>query len=169
MSAAVVETARLQMRPLALLDLDGLHRLFADPSVRRFLLDDQIVPREWTEAEIISSIKLFESDGHGMWAVCQKGEGALIGFCGFRFFHDPPELQLLYGIAPEYWSRGLTTEAAKAMIKYAFSELGFTRIVASADAPNTASFRVMEKAGMKFEKRVTIDGRDTIYYTIERP
>jgi ribosomal-protein-alanine N-acetyltransferase len=163
----MIETARLQMRPLALSDLDDLHRLFTDPGVRRFLLDDQIVSREWTEAEIISSMKLFESDGHGMWAVCEKGEGALVGFCGYRFFNDPAELQLLYGIAPEYWSRGLTTEAAKAMIRYAFSELRFTRIVASADAPNLASFRVMEKAGMKFEKRVTIEGRDTIYYAIE--
>ena len=134
--------------------------------MRQFLLDDQIVSREWTEAEIVSSMKFFANDRHGLWAVCQKGDPALIGFCGYRFFHDPPELQLLYGIAPKYWSRGLTTEAAKAMIDYGFSTLGFSRIIASADAPNLASFRVMEKAGMRFEKRVTIDDRETIYYTI---
>ena len=69
---------------------------------------------------------------------------------------------------PEHWSRGLATEAAKAMIQFGFEQLGFERIIASADAPNVASHRVMEKAGMAFDKRVTVDGLDTVYYSVVR-
>ena len=54
------------------------------------------------------------------------------------------------------------------MIRYGFETLGFDEIIASADAPNEGSIRVMEKVGMKFQKRVLIDGLDTIYYVISR-
>ena len=54
------------------------------------------------------------------------------------------------------------------MIRYGFETLGFDEIIASADAPNEASFRVMEKTGMTFQKRVLIDGLDTIYYAVSR-
>ena len=93
--------------------------------------------------------------------------------CAGRFlwiwhFHDPPQLELLYGIAPEYWNRGFATEVSLAMMRYGFEVLGFERIDASTDAPNRASVRVMEKAGMKFEKCVGTRGLETVYYSIWR-
>ena len=54
------------------------------------------------------------------------------------------------------------------MIRYGFDSLGFERIVASTDAGHAASVRVMEKLGMRFERRATIDGLDTIFYVITR-
>ncbi len=51
---------------------------------------------------------------------------------------------------------------------YSFETLGFDKIIASADTPNEASIRVMEKVGMTFQKRVFNDGLDTIYYAISR-
>ena len=92
----------------------------------------------------------------------------MIGFGGYRFFHEPPELQLIYGLAPAYWGQGLAAEAARAMIRYGFEILRLDEIIASADAPNEASFRVMKKAGMTFQKRLLLDGLDTIYYVISR-
>jgi ribosomal-protein-alanine N-acetyltransferase len=100
--------------------------------------------------------------------VLPREEDTLIGFCGFWFFYDPPELQLLYGISPDRWGKGLATEIARAMIRYGFEEHSFDRIIASADAPNLASLRVMEKAGMTFEKRVCINGLDLVYYALAR-
>jgi ribosomal-protein-alanine N-acetyltransferase len=52
--------------------------------------------------------------------VLPREEDTLIGFCGFWFFYDPPELQLLYGIAPDRWGKGLAAEIARAMIRYGF-------------------------------------------------
>ena len=163
-----IQTAGLRLRPYTRDDLDALHRLWTDPDVRRYLLDDEIVARAFVANEIEQNLVLFETRGFGQCAIRLKGDEALIGFCGYRFFHDPPELQLMYGIAPAYWGRGLTTEAARAMIRFGFEEQGFDKIIAAADAPNTASLRVMEKAGMMFQKRIDVDGLDTIYYVITR-
>ncbi len=120
------------------------------------------------EAEIRASRERFANLGAGIWALLPKDTNILAGFCGFRFFHDPPELQLLYGLAPSHWSGGLATEASRAVMRYAFEDLGFAEVVASTDAPNAASIRVMERLGMKFEKWITTGGLDTVYYKIER-
>ena len=97
-----------------------------------------------------------------------REEESLIGFCGFWFFHEPPKLELLYGISPAHWHKGLATEAARAMMNYGFKELSFQRIEASTDAANLASFKVMERAGMSFWKRETTNGLDTVYFAVSR-
>ncbi|HZY65265.1 MAG TPA: GNAT family N-acetyltransferase [Rubrobacteraceae bacterium] len=92
-----IETERLRLRPVSGCDLEDLYQIFVAPGVRRYLLDDKIVSREWVEAEIRASRKRFANLGAGIWALLPKDTNILAGFCGFRFFHDPPELQLLYG------------------------------------------------------------------------
>ncbi len=168
MNSPRIETARLLLRPYTRDDLDALHRLWTGPDVRRYLFDDEILARQSVAAEIEHSLACFERHGFGQWAMFLKGHHALIGFCGYRSFHDPPEVQLIYGLAPDHWGQGLASEAARAMIRYGFETLGFDEIIASADAPNEASFRVMKKAGMTFQKRLLLDGLDTVYYVISR-
>src|SRR4028118_495727 len=163
-----IETARLRLRPFTPNDVDDFHHLLIDPNVRKYLCDDKVIPREQAASFIEGSLASFETNGFGLWAVLPREDDTLIGFCGFWFFYDPPELQLLYGIAPDRWGKGLAAEIARAMIRYGFEEHSFDRIIASADAPNLASLRVMEKAGMTFEKRVSINGLDLVYYAIAR-
>jgi ribosomal-protein-alanine N-acetyltransferase len=93
----------------------------------------------------------------------------LIGFAGFWYFHDPPELELLYGLAPAHWGRGFATETAEALIQYGFDTLGWDVIQACTDAPNEASVRVMERLGLHFERRAMINGLDTLVYRLPRP
>lgn len=164
----VITTDRLCLRPLRLEDLDALHALWTDAGVRRFLFDDQVISREQAESEIKQSIERFETDGCGLWGATLREETELIGFCGYRPFHDPPQLQLLYGFYPSQWSKGLATEAARAMLRFGFERLGLESVIASADAPNAASLRVMEKLGMTFDRREMIDGLDTISYSLGR-
>ena len=156
------------MRPYTPADVDVLHQLWTDPEVRRHLWDDEVIQRERADEEVQNSMALFQSHGFGQWAVFDRGAEELIGFCGYRFFHEPPELQLLYGLAPSHWGRGLATEAARAMIAYGFEQLEFDEVVGSTDYANHASVRVMEKCGMSFEKRAEVDGLDTVYYRILR-
>jgi ribosomal-protein-alanine N-acetyltransferase len=163
---ARIETERLVLRPFAPRDAEALHALWTDPAVRRYLFDDEIIPRSVVDEEIAVSERLMAVHGYGLWTVRLRDADAIIGFCGYRFFHEPPQLQLLYGLAPAYWDRGLATEAARAMIRRGFDVNGFDRIIASADAPNAASHRVMERAGMRFWKRETVNGLDTVYYEL---
>ena len=97
-----------------------------------------------------------------------KDVTGIIGFTGYRNYHDPPELQLLYGLLPEYCGNGYATILAKLIIKYGFKELNMHEVIACADVPNVASLKVMQKAGMKFDKQIEIGGLDLIYYKIVR-
>jgi ribosomal-protein-alanine N-acetyltransferase len=166
--SVIIRTARLSLRPLTLDDLDSIHALWTNPGVRRFLFDDQIISCEQAAAEINDSIARFETHGCGLWGARLRELPELIGFCGFRFFHDPPQLQLLYGFHPDHWSKGFATEAARAMIRFAFEQAGLDFVIASADAPNLASLRVMERAGMSFDRRETVDELDAVYYRLDR-
>jgi ribosomal-protein-alanine N-acetyltransferase len=164
----VIETERLRLRPLVTADEDDLHRLFTEPGVRRYLWDDEVISRERTASVVEHSITSLETDGYGLWAVFLKGAVPLVGFCGFWHFHDPPQLELLYGLGEEHWHQGLATEMAIAMMRHGFDVLRFDRIESSTDAANEASVRVMERAGMQFWKREITNGLDTIYYAVDR-
>lgn len=168
MAILQIQTHRLNMRPFIMNDVDVLHRLWTDPQVRKYLWDDLVISREKAAEVVENSMTSFTQRGFGLWAMFPKDKDELIGFCGFRLFDDPPEVEILYGLAPAYWGRGLTTEAAKAMLRCGFEEHGFARIYAGADPPNTASFRVMEKCGLKFAKRMFINNIEVIFYVIPR-
>ncbi len=163
-----METARLQLLPLTADDAEALHDMWTDPGVRRFLWDDVVIPREQTTGILDTNRGYFANLGYGLWGVRLRDRPDLIGFGGYWFFHDPPERQILYGLAPDHWGRGLATEIARAMIRYGFDVHGFDQIIGSTDAPNVASCKVMERAGMRFLKRVPINQLDTVYYEISR-
>jgi [ribosomal protein S5]-alanine N-acetyltransferase len=166
--AFVVHTARLMLRPLAVRDATAFHRLLVEPSVRRYLLDDTIVSRAWAEHEIRQSRALFASTGCGLWSLRVLGRPALAGFAGYRYFLEPPELQLLYALDPAHWGHGLATEAAAALVRYGFERLGFAEIRAGTDEPNSASIRVLERLGMRFAERRLVDGKPTLIYVLRR-
>jgi ribosomal-protein-alanine N-acetyltransferase len=169
MASHLIETDRLRLRPLVVDDVDALHRLLTEPGVRRYLLDDEVIARERTASFVDASIASFEAHGYGLWAIAPKDGAAIFGFCGFWRFHEPPRLELLYGLGEAHWHGGLATEAATAMIRHGFDALSFDRIEASTDAPNAASVSVMKRAGMAFWKRELTNGLDTIFYAIARP
>ena len=164
----IVTTERLRFQPLGTDDLHAMHALWTEPGVRRFLFDDEVISREQAAEEIEDSAERFRASGCGLWGARLRQETKLIGFSGYRPFFDPPQLQLLFGFHPDHWSKGLATEAARAMIRLGFERLGLDLIVAAADEPNAASLRVMEKAGMFFDSRVSINGLATVFYTLRR-
>ncbi len=163
-----IETNRLSLRPLRESDVARLHQIWTDPGVRKFLWDDREISAAEAAGVVAGSVAIFQEGGPGLWAVSWRGAVELIGFCGYWHFHDPPELQLLYGIESVHWRQGLATEAAQAMIRYGFENLFYEQITASTDALNLASLRVMEKAGMKYQQRENKNGLDTICYIARR-
>jgi ribosomal-protein-alanine N-acetyltransferase len=163
-----LETARLTLRPFALADIDELHCLWLDPQVRKYLWDDQLISREQAAEVVASSLASFAEQGYGFWRGQLREAAGLCGFCGLRQFGEPPEVEILYGLLPQYWGRGLVVEAARAVLRYGFETAGLKRIYAGADPPNAASFRVMERLGMVFSHRATINGLAAIYYVLER-
>jgi RimJ/RimL family protein N-acetyltransferase len=149
MTTDVIETARLRLRPMAAADVDDLHRLWISPGVRRFLWDDQVIPRARAAEVVEASIASFARRGLGMWVVRDGADAETVGFCGLRTWDDGDDLEVLYAIAPPRWGAGLATEAVVAVLAHLFATTAVGRVYGFTDAPNTASVRVLEKAGMR--------------------
>jgi RimJ/RimL family protein N-acetyltransferase len=165
MTLFTLQTDRLTLTPFAKADRTELHALFTDPDVRRYLMDDMIVEETWTADVVDTSTTMFRDLGYGLWAVRETGQRSIIGFCGYwRFEHLKHPLQLMYGLLPDWWGKGLATEAARAGLNYGFDTVGFTEIIAATDPPNLASVRVMERLGMTHLE--TDDA--TVYYRTSR-
>lgn len=163
-----LRTARLDQQPFTLDDVDAAHRLWTNPSVRRHLWDDIVIPRERAEEAIMAGIASFRKDRFGLWGAWLRHAGPLIGFTGLRFVDETPEVELLYGLLPEYWGRGLATEAAEAVLDYGFRELDLPRLVGRTDPPNSASVRVLERLGMTLATRASAGGQEALCYSIDR-
>lgn len=159
----VLKTARLTLYPVAWADADELHRMWTSPEVRRFLFDGQVLQWSQTRAMIERGRQLYEREGAGLWVARCRRDQLAIGFAGFWYFREPPELELVYGVAGQYWGQGYATEAAGAILAYGIDVLGLKRIVASTDAGNQASIRVMTKLGMRVTGRAYVNGVDTVY------
>jgi RimJ/RimL family protein N-acetyltransferase len=148
--APALETARLVLRPLAETELDAVHRVSNDPQVRRYLWDDQPVSRAAVEGVISRSLEAFAEGGFGLFGVrLRDGDGELVGYCGLLRLGVTERVELLYALLPDWWGRGLATEAARACLRFAFEEAGLESVVAGTDPPNSASLRVIEKLGMR--------------------
>jgi len=142
-----MESERLRYSELGPDHLDSFHRLVQDAYVRRYLLDGEILPREWSAERIRESRSLFERRGVGIWLVNHRVTEELVGFCGFlemKTVH--PEPQLVYGVLQEFSGKGYATEMAHTVIAEAWQH-GFATIIASVDEVNVASYRVLEKLG----------------------
>lgn len=84
-------------------------------------------------------------------AVTDRDSGALVGAIGLTIARAHQRAELGYWIAVPYWGRGYATEAARAMVDYAFAALDLARVDAHCLTRNVASARVMEKIGMQRE------------------
>ncbi len=147
---------RLRYAPVALESLDRFHSLVRDEHVRRYLMDGNLFPREWSEERVRESQCLFGQRGAGLWLVSNAATDELIGFCGFMEISSiAPEPQLVYALFERFSGKGYATEMARASIAYGRA-IGFTQLLASVDQVNAASSRILEKLG--FERVATQQG-----------
>jgi ribosomal-protein-alanine N-acetyltransferase len=165
--ATSLATQRTELRPLTTADLDRAHALWTDASVRRYLWDDLVISRETAADVLRASDADFARRGFGLWGVYDRATGGLAGFCGCRSSeaHAP---ELMYGLLPAWWGRGLAVDASAAVLDHVLLVLDCPEVVAATDPPNAASIRVMEKLGMTFERRGTLNGLDTLFYRLSR-
>ena len=161
-----LRTDRFELSPLSDADTRELHEIWTSPGVRRYLFDDEVLSVERSAALVAESRRLLDAEGAGLWAVRLPESPTVVGFAGLWYFRDPPERELLYGVAERAWGQGVATEAAAAILRYGLERLGYDEIAASTDSANAASVRVMEKLGMTFLRCETVAGLDTIFYSI---
>lgn len=165
----IITTERLELREMVPDDLDDLHAVLSDPvSMRHYPKPFDL---EMTKAWIEWCLHNYAEHGLGLWAVIHKREGRCIGDCGltFQLVDGVQELEIGYHILRQYQGLGMATEAACACRDYVFNRLGKTRVISWMPPDHTASRRVAEKVGMRFEKEtVNRYGRSAVVYSIEK-
>jgi [ribosomal protein S5]-alanine N-acetyltransferase len=169
----VLETERLLFRDHTLEDLEPFRALEADPEVRRFVGGK---PRTREEAERRFQDRFLKPPPGRLrlWATVFKPDGCYIGYCGvYPHFGEagpiPGEGALGFTLARAYWGRGLATEAARAFVDFGFNELRLRRIVASVEAGNAASIRVIEKLGFTLWRLGEINRRALYHFDLYSP
>ena len=85
------------------------------------------------------------------YALVLREGGALVGAMGLAITPEHRRAELGYWVGVAHWNRGYATEAARALLAYAFGPLALHRVEAHHFARNPASGRVMQKAGMRHE------------------
>ncbi len=169
-----IETERLILREFRKDDWPELLAYWTDPRCQRFYADIDDVDR--TVRDLVDRFVASQTEQpRRVWqlASARRSDGQLIGNCGLRV-NDPGrrEANIGYELNLRVWGNGYATEAARAMVRFGFAELGLHRVWAECVADNTASVSVLDKLGMRREARFRehrwAKGRwwDTLIYAI---
>ncbi|MGH3148557.1 MAG: GNAT family N-acetyltransferase, partial [Rubrobacter sp.] len=166
-----IETERLLLRLWKDEDLEPYAGMCADPLVMRYVRTGPM-SREESARQLAGFVRHWEERGFGLWAVEERASGEFIGFVGLLYHQDWPEgehkTEVGWRLGRAYWGKGLATEGALASVRYGFEGLGLQRIISITLPENTASRRVMEKAGLDYGGEARWKGLDVIWYAIDR-
>ena len=141
-----IETQRLLIRPFETRDWKEVHTYTQDAHVMTFVEEGQLTEtqtKEWVEKN--------SGDEAQAFAVLLKAENSLIGHMIFHPWFAALTYEIGWVFHPKYHQKGYATEAAQALLRYAFDELHLHRVIATCQPENPASQRVMEKIGMRRE------------------
>ncbi|HEX2182577.1 MAG TPA: GNAT family protein [Rubrobacteraceae bacterium] len=148
-----LETGRLLLRKMRLDDAPAMFAYASDPEVTRYVLFETHRSVEDSEAFLRLAVEGYERGDFGGWGVVLKDSGSFVGTCGVDMGYVPEHAraELGYVLSREHWGKGLMPEAVRAVIRFGFGRMELNRIQARCMIENTASARVMEKAGMTYE------------------
>ncbi|HEX5174784.1 MAG TPA: GNAT family N-acetyltransferase [Gaiellaceae bacterium] len=173
---SAIETPRLILARWGDDDLGGLRELTQRPEVMRHVGARVALTREQVEQEHAAKLAHWREHGFGARAAMRRDTSAWIGYAVLQHPRpdvvelDPSEVEIGWLLLPSAWGRGYATEAAGALIEEGFQRLQLDRIVARYQPANAASGRIMEKIGMRFERReVDRHGNDIRVCSIDNP
>lgn len=146
----ISETEHLILRTWRDEDIDPMTLINEDPKVCEFL--PGIGDRTSTIAGQARIRKHYEEHGFCLYAVEFKSTHEFIGWTGLAIpsfeAHFTPAVEIGWRLASKHWNKGYATEAAKAVLHYAFTKLNLDEVVSFTVVNNKASRRVMEKIGL---------------------
>jgi ribosomal-protein-alanine N-acetyltransferase len=146
-----IRTARLTLRDFQADDIQAVHAYASNAEVTRYMFYG---PRtlEETRAYLEQLLASQRAQPRMIWelAVAQTADGRVVGACDLTLERDD-EAELGFIFSREVWGLGYAVEAAQAMVRAGFEQLGVNRVFATCDVANRASARVLEKSGLRRE------------------
>jgi RimJ/RimL family protein N-acetyltransferase len=164
----VIETSRLWLREVSLLDLDFMVAMLGDPEVMRFW--PKPFTRQEAEEEIRNTQRKYAKDGCSFWLAVEKLSSLPVGQAGILIqnVNGNVEAELAYKTHRPYWRRGYAIEAARACLTCAFDVLGRKRVMTRIRPENTPSMNLAVKLGMRAEGRMVLAGYEHIILSIDK-
>jgi len=139
----------LRLRRPRLSDADALFAIGSDPEVARYAdwpLDTEIGPNL---DRLRQRAELWDSGAEYYWIIMLASDDRAIGAVSTRVARHAADVGYL--LDRRHWGHGYATEAARAIVEWAFSKPSIRRVWATCDTENVASARVLEKAGLQRE------------------
>ncbi|HEY8108861.1 MAG TPA: GNAT family protein [Patescibacteria group bacterium] len=146
-----LETERLLLRPVRASDAADVFDYTRRPEVSEFLPWEPHTDEQETLRWLTEDIPAKVESGDLIYAVELKEGSRVIGVFDLHMDAENRKAQLGYSLSPDFHRQGYGVEACEALVRHAFTVIGLNRIEAGCDVPNEASWRLMERLGMKYE------------------
>ena len=148
----MIKTERLFLREMAMADFDALYAVLADADIMQhypYAFDEERV-RSWIER----NINRYKEHGFGLWAVCLKDSGEMIGDCGLTLQNIDGQMlpEIGYHIRKDCQHKGYAKEAASAVRDWAFCNTQYQALYSYCKYTNIPSFKTAEAIGMHFDR-----------------
>jgi [ribosomal protein S5]-alanine N-acetyltransferase len=141
-----IETSRLLVRRFEPDDWKMVHPYTSDPDVMAYVEEGVL-----TEAQARAFVTENAGERPRAYAVVRREEHDLIGHALFHPWFSPRTHEIGWVFHKTHHGKGYATEAALALLEYGFESLGLHRVISTCQPENVASYRVMEKLGMRRE------------------
>ena len=163
-----IETERLYLREMDESDFDALYKVLADREIMKhypYAFDEDRV-MEW----IVRNMKRYEDFGFGLWAVCLKETGEMIGDCGLTLQNIEGEMlpEIGYHIRADQQKKGYAREAAAAVRDWAFANTDYPALYSYCKYTNVPSYKTAESIGMHFEKEYPDEANEITHVSVIR-
>lgn len=164
----ILETERLFLREMTMSDLDALFAVLGDKEIMQhypYSFDEERV-RSWIER----NMNRYKEDGFGLWAVCLKDTGEMIGDCGLTLQKIDGQMlpEIGYHIRKDQQRKGYAKEAAMAVRDWAFGNTEYPALYSYCKYTNVGSFKTAESIGMHFEKEYEDDANKITHVSVIR-
>jgi RimJ/RimL family protein N-acetyltransferase len=106
--------------------------------------------------------------GYGIWAAEERSSGVLVGRIGFWNPEGWPGFELGWMLRRSFWGRGYATEAARAALRVAFTQLKQPHVISLIHPENAASIRVAQRLGERLLDSSDVMGKHALVYRITR-
>ena len=155
MTFPILTTPRLSLLEVELEHAPALFEVFSNPTAMKYYGMDPL--KEITQAEnIVKHMRNnFESKKGLRWAIFSKDENRFVGTIGLNnLVLSMKKAEVGFEIHPDYWRKGITSEALQAVLDYSFNELKLHRIGAVTFLANEASIGLLKKNGFVEEGKL---------------
>jgi ribosomal-protein-alanine N-acetyltransferase len=147
-----LQTERLTLRQASATDAEAYRLLLADPAVTQLSNLPDAAGLKQAERMVVWMERLYARGSGCAWIIEDRRSRRLIGAIRFNRFERPWKVgEIGYELSPEFWGRGLMTEAVNAVVGCGFGTFGLNRIEAWTLPGNPGSDRVLEKSGFRYE------------------